>query len=154
MIAMVEMMRSGWILGITQVGLRVRWCGVKKSGVKDSTKVFGWMTKIMEVPFIEMGETGGAGLGGELSADLYMSGMRYQWMCKWRNQVGSGVGLLIFMSFSFFTCEMGKEFALLRILEIKWGKKVKGSKVRSYGGDIISGKYTVAILGTLWSLLS
>lgn len=60
------------------------------------------MTGIMEAPFIEMGETGGAGLGGELSADLYMLGMRYQWMCKWRSQVGSGVGLLIFMSFSFF----------------------------------------------------
>lgn len=77
------------------------------------------MTEMMEVPFIEMGETGGAGLGGGLSADLYMLGMRYQWMCKWRSQVGNGVGLLIFKSFSVFTCEMGKEFFLLRILEIK-----------------------------------
>lgn len=66
------------------------------------------MTEIMEVPFIEMGETGGAGLGGELRADLYMLGMRYQWMCKWRSRVGSGVGLSNFTSFCFFTCEMVK----------------------------------------------
>lgn len=29
-------------------------------------------TGVMELPFIEMGRTGGAGLGGELGADLFV----------------------------------------------------------------------------------
>lgn len=73
---------------------------------------------VMELPFIEMGRTGGAGLGGELRAVLFVLGRRYQWTCKGRSQVGSWVGLLIFMSFSFLICVMGKVFAY-RILEIK-----------------------------------
>lgn len=59
-----------------------------------------------------MGKTGGAGLGGEVRADLYMLGRRYHWMCKWRSEGGSWVGLLIFMSFSFF----------FFFLSLKWGQ--------------------------------
>lgn len=75
-------------------------------------------TGVMELPFIEMERTGGAGLGGELRADLFVLGRRYQWMCKGRSQVGCWVRLLIFMSFSLIICVMGKIFAF-RILGIK-----------------------------------
>lgn len=73
----------------------------------------------MEVPCIEMGKAGGAGLGGESS---WVVRIRYEivWTkSSW--QLGRPINPHK-LHFS-LRCEKGKVFACLRILEIKWKKK-------------------------------
>lgn len=114
----MEVTRSGCVLDVRQVGLLGLPEGCDGVESKEGSRGMARAGGIMEVPFAEMGKAGEEVLVRTKSwfvcAGYEVAGAMQEEKSAWRLAAAqASVGC------SFLICEMGKVFALLRILEIK-----------------------------------